>query len=260
MSSYMINKKTSFVAFSCQHCPLQDKNAVNWLIEIIKERKPDEIINLGDLLEADSASKWSSEYSWTLRDEFNSANELLKRIREASPKSKLVFLEGNHDSNILSINRIDKKLRDLCDYRDESNIPELKHWIKPTEYKYSRRKGAYKIGAVTFAHGYEAGQSGDKFQAISLGQPYGLFVGGHTHRPTEGAPKQVMMTLGRPLPYWYLNTGCLRIMECDYMDRLRQDQWGQGCVVGWAENIKSPRLSKTWDAECLVYKMFNDVH
>lgn len=256
----MSNNRISFIAFSCVHCPLQDRDAVDWLIEIIKKNKPDQIINLGDLLEADSASRWSSEYSWTLKDEFDAANDFLKRIREASPNSKLVFLEGNHDRNLLSINRIDKKLRDLCDYRDSRNIPELSNWNLATEYKYSRKKGAYKIGAVTFAHGYEAGQSGDKFQSVSLGNPYGLFISGHTHRPTEGAPKQVMMSLGRPLPYWYLNVGCLRVMECDYMDRLRQEQWGQGCVIGWAENIKSPRLSKTWDAECVVFRMFNDIY
>lgn len=264
----MLKKKPegaiSFLAISCSHSPFEDREAIQWVCEMIKELKPDKVIHLGDLLESDAASRFPSEVNHDLKDEFVSANETLKQIRLAgeSVRDDIEYhiLEGNHDFNILDKNRIDKSLRTLCDWTSPRNIPEMGFWKLSARYNYSRKGGCFRVGAVTFAHGYEAGQSGDEFQSYSLGNPYGLFIGGHTHRPTEGKPVQCMRTKGRALPYWYLNTGCLRDLNPHFMTRNRKDQWGQGLVHGWALPIKSPRLSKTWDAECVVFRMFNDIY
>jgi len=249
--------KTSWLFFTCLHVPLHDDEFVDWLIEQIKERKPDVIIHGGDGHEADSASRWPSEYDWTLSDEFRAHNEILKRIRQASPKSKRVFLPGNHDDNILALNRIDWKLRDLCDYRELE--PELKHWEQPAEYVYDREKGVYRIGQVTFAHGYECGASSDEYQAYQLGLPYGLFVSGHTHRPV--AVTQAQRTKTIRLPYWYANAGCGRDMvDVPYMMRKRRFDWGQGIVVGEADSWRYDSAlmpqKPLLEAETIIPKMY----
>lgn len=239
-----------FLAFSCIHCPLQDNAFVDWMLGKIGEHRPDVVVHLGDGREANSASKWPSEYDWTLEDEYESHNTFLASVRKEAGDASLVMLEGNHDDNIRAIGRIDAGLRSLC--LPEKHEPELKHW-KVLPYTYSQR-GIYRIGSVTFGHGYEAGQNADEAQSLLLGMPYGLWIGGHTHRPQHVT--QVFKTKAIPLPYWYANAGCGRVMETDYMQRKRQHQWGQGIVVGESQPLKSPRMSKTWDAHLELFRMY----
>ncbi len=246
-----------FVAFGCTHCPLQDEEAINWLIQNIQEYKPDYVIHLGDLFEAASASRWDNEEDFTLLDEFVSANKLLKNIRENSGDSRYVLVPGNHDYNVLAINRIDKKLRGLCDWRKEHNVPELKNWDIPCKYSYDRNVGVFRLGQVTFAHGYEGNISADEMHSIFLGVPYGLYVGAHTHK---GLPiMQAMRTKAVKLPYWYTNVGCMRNLNPEWCNRKRTFDWTQGLVRGevmvdsGATTCRA-RYSTAWEAESLIYK------
>ena len=253
-----MSKPLKWLAFSCPHCPLEDKAAVDWLLGRISDEKPDVIVHLGDGHEADSASRWPSEYDFTLDDELESHNNFLKRVREAHPKSRRVFLPGNHESNLGEIGRIDRRLRTLCDYRSAKNEPELAaHWEQPCDYVYDRRRGVFRIGQVAFCHGFECGQSSDEFQSILLGVPFGLFVSGHTHRPTPQIGR-ARRSSAVPLPYWYANAGCLRTLKPAYMARKRSHSWGQGIVIGEAVPTKSPRMSRQWDARVEIFKLSDE--
>ncbi len=249
----------SWIAFGCVHAPLHDPEAIDWLIGQIKEEKPDYIIHLGDGFEADSASRWPSEYNFTLADEFIEHDKILLRIRKASPKSKKVFIEGNHDNNLIALNRIDKKLRGLCDYRIHQLNKELvAHWEMPTIYNNCRRRGVWRLGEVAFAHGYACGVKGGENEACRMANEYGLYVRAHTHRPTNGVVR-AMKTGKIPLRYWYANAGTLRGLDPDYMKRNSKELWGQACVVGQCQPIKSPRREKTWEAEVRIFRMFDEV-
>lgn len=241
-----------FLAFSCTHCPLVDKAALSWTLQRIAERKPDVVVHCGDGLEADSASKFPSEATWDLQEEFDSFNDTLRRVREAADGAKLVFIQGNHESNLLSINRIDKRLRGRADYRRADAVPELQNWDTSTSYVYDRRRCVWRLGQVAFAHSF-GGSSPS--QAIQFADPYGLLVHGHTHRPTP--LRRVTYGINTPLPYWHINTGTLRQMDPSYVDRKNHNLWGQAVVVGEALVTKSPRMSRNWEAETLVYRMFD---
>lgn len=247
------NVKT-FLAFSCPHCPLQDATAIQWLLDMIAIRRPDYIIHLGDGHEADSASRFQSEYPWSLRDEFEVHNNLLKSVREAYEPATRVFLEGNHDANIQEWNRISKKVRDLCNYTD--NEPELAHWKRPCPYEYSKR-GVFQLGQITFGHGYSAAGNADEIMAIEMCVPYGLWVGGHTHRPME--VRQARKSIRVPLPFWYSNAGCMRNLKPHYAKRLRTSEWGQAVVVGEFMLDSTYSLTKQWSAETIVLRTCNDV-
>lgn len=255
----MNGEKVSWLAFSCTHSPLHDSDAIDWALGEAEDRQPDVLIHLGDFLEADAASKWPSEYDWTLADEFGDADTILSLFRGVTPNARHILLEGNHDANVLEINRIDPKLRGLVDYR--KHIKEIAdgHWEMPCRYIYNRNKGVFRIGQVTFAHGFEANQSPDEYQSYTLGLPYGLFVGGHTHRPQPVT--QCMRTKAIPLPYWYANSGCLRdIDNVPYMTRKRRHQWGQALVAGeskpWRYEQSLMPQDKAWEAETLIRRMY----
>lgn len=247
----------TWLAFSCPHCPLQDPDAVGWLLERVKAIQPATIVCLGDLFEADSASRWPSEYKWTLEQEYESANAFLKSIREAAPDARRVFIEGNHDANINEPNRLPEEVRGLCDYRRESNCPELyHHWLKPTRYEFHRNRGVWRLGQVSFCHGFDRP---DKRLATYLNNEYGLFVFGHTHRPTPPGPAvQVRMTEKMPLRFWYANAGCIRDLNPNYTKRKDTELWGQGLVWGTAEPVRNSRRKVRWTCTTEVFRMYDD--
>jgi predicted phosphodiesterase len=244
--------RQTFIAFSCPHCPLQDEKAVDWLIGRIEAERPDVIVHLGDGHEADSASRWPSEYTFNIVDEWKAHNALLGKIRKASPKSRRVFLPGNHDANFSAVGRIQLKLAAALDYAEHE--PELKeHWERPCPYVYDRRRGVFRLGQVSFGHGWESGVNSDEFQAILLAMPYGLHVSGHTHRPLPVT--RCFRTRGVPLPFWYANAGCIRDLSPQYMSRHRSHGWGQAMVIGEVAITKSPRMSRQWEARTEVFRM-----
>lgn len=251
-------KVERFVAFSCTHCPLEDPEAVNWLRREIEEIKPTLIVHLGDGHEADSASRWPSEASWSLVDEFEAHNRFLAGIRESAPDARKIFLPGNHDDNLLALNRIDKKLRGLCDYRKQPvHEPELKHWYQPAQYVFDAKKGVFRVGQVTFGHGYKSDALADETHSILLGVPFGLYVGGHLHRPQ--AVTQASKSRAVLLPYWYANAGTLRDMwDVDYMSRKDRSRWGQALVTGEINVTGRVSLAREWDAETRIFRMYGD--
>lgn len=258
-----------WLAFGCSHAPLQDADAIAFVQEKVKEWQPDIIIHLGDGLEADSAARWENEYDWTLKDELISLDATLKSIRNEHndpAQVECIYLHGNHDDNLLTWNRVNKKLRDLVDWtvpqfakldgrHTQINAELLTQWTMPTRYRYDRQS-TYRIGACIFGHGWEASVSADEMQSINLGWPNGLFVSAHTHRPTEGTPRRAMKTKAVPLDRYYLNAGCTRDLNPQYMERKRKFMWGHGVTYGWSVPVNSPRMSpNTWDAYCEVLRM-----
>jgi predicted phosphodiesterase len=241
---------TTFAAFSCPHCPLQNEESIDWALHHIGKVKPDVTIHLGDGHEADSASRWPSEADWSLEHEFNQHNKLLRRVRKASKASRLVMLPGNHDANLMSLNRINAKLRSLCDYRRRE--PELVHWEHNREYIYERNRCTFRIGQVTFCHGFQTSAAGVRREAMYLGDHYGLYVHGHLHRPNEGQPRRLLW--GDEPTNWHIaNAGTLAdISRMTYVHRKTHDQWGAGLVVGAAKPVKSPRNNQLWTATTLT--------
>ena len=252
-----MSRSASFLAFSCVHTPFQDNEAIEWLVGQISKRKPDVIVHLGDGHDAAAASRFNDETLHTLLDEFDQHNEILAMIRKASPKSRRIFLPGNHDWNITAPARLDKRIRDICDYRRHE--PELEHWDHKVKYVYDRINGCFRLGQVVFAHGYEAGTNAGEFESIYFANEYGLYVHGHTHRPTpEGNAIRAERTKNRPLRYWYANAGCMRDLKPNYMTKKRTENWGQAIVVGNAKLTKSPRHKRCWDAETIWFRSYED--
>lgn len=256
-----------FVAFSCIHAPEHDQDAIDWLCTVIEEHKPDVLISLGDDLEADGASRWPSEAPYKLIDEYEADDRVKAQIASACPSAERIRLMGNHCDNIIGMGRINPKIRELCDWR----IPQFTHkgvqvnknalkWKVSSSYDFCRRRGVYRLGQVTFGHGWQTNMNAGRDQSVLLGTPYGLFVSGHTHAPE--AVTQARMTGKVPLPYWYANAGTLRNLDPDYMRRNNGFHWGQACVVGEADlragPSKSPRMSRHWVAETKVKDMYSE--
>jgi 3',5'-cyclic AMP phosphodiesterase CpdA len=230
----------------------------------IRHHAPDVVVHLGDGHEASAASKFEDEEKTELKEDFAEHNQFLETVRTTAELAadgkpvQCVFLPGNHDDNILAMGRIDKHIRSCCDYREHEPELKEKRWEMPAKYVYDRKLGTFSIGQVTFAHGYEAGQSSDEFQSILLSQyTHSLFVSGHTHRPVHVT--RSLRTKAVPLPYWYANAGCLRDLKPGYVARKRTHLWGQAIVAGEAQLISSPRTTRQWDAQTEIFRMSDDL-
>ena len=256
-----------FAAHSCVHAPLHDEDAIAWYLGQLEEHQPDYVISLGDDLEADGASRWPSEKVHTLIDEYAADDDIKRRIIEVTPNATHIRLMGNHCANILEQGRINPKLRELCDWRipqfSRSGVQVNKNalkWRVAGDYRMCKRRGVYRLGQVTFGHGWLTTAKADAQHSVMLGCPMGLFIGGHLHAPS--AVQQAMMTPKIPLPYWYANAGCLRMLDTEYMKRKNAFNWGQACVLGEADlrcgPAKSLRMTRQWAAETRIKEMYAD--
>lgn len=254
-------KSQKFVAFGCTHFPLHDPAAIDWVLEIIAKERPDVVVHLGDGVEANAASQWDDarEMAIALGDEYAALDAFLADVRKAAPRARRIYRAGNHESNITRAGRLDPRIRSLCDWRSLRNLPELSHWTVGSDYNYCRSRGCSLLGPqVCFAHGFETTPSQTLREAMYFlkNSPFGLYITAHTHRPQPVTP---ILWGDLPMDRWMANVGTLRDLDSAlYMERRRKWSWGQACLVGEAFPLKSQRMSKEWDAEVRIRRMYDD--
>ena len=246
------------IAYSCPHAPLTDPEWEAWLCKRIKEEKPDVVVCLGDLHEANHASRWPTVYHWNMYDERVAVSAHLDRVSKAHADAKRYLLMGNHDDNMLNVLRNDsvKLGDDVFDWTQW--YPQLRNgdWEVGCEYVYDPEWGAIQLGQITLTHGYSAGTQADKEMALVMGMPYGLTISGHTHRPKPVT--QVTATTRVSLPYWSANPGCGRTLKPDYVKQKLTADWGQGLVVFEYEDWRYPNYmprEPRWEAWTEVFRM-----
>jgi len=220
-----------FAVFSCTHAPFTDPFADEWFCSVLKTYRPSILGCLGDLYESGAASKWSKEGAKRLSEEYESAAWLLRKYREVSRAKTLFWTMGNHDDNVMGVDRIPELVRDMCAPERHGVLgPEMARW-KVIPYEYSER-GCHRIGRVVFKHGFECGKFADRNEAIFFAKdaPGSLVIGGHTHRPV--GVTQAEFNANTALPIWYANAGTLGPLKPDYVRRRNTSRWGHACVVG----------------------------
>lgn len=248
------------IAFGCTHHPVSDAENTEWRNRQIAEFQPDVVVHMGDWMDADAASRWPNEHEWTLQDEYDAVAADARTINRLVPDAKKVWIMGNHDDNLESPNRIPKKLRDVCSWRNYSPLLyELSSWkIIPyghrLKYEDNKWLGGYRIGQVTFQHGAEAGSSADMDQAVLYGVENGLWVGSHTHRPLP--VQQAIMRNKIPLRYWFCNVGCGADWDkMEYVRRSNIARWGHGLLKLHVNPARSAFSSRQWEGEVVIRKM-----
>ena len=255
MASKSTASDVSFIAFSCVHAPLQDEAAFDAILETIAREKPDVIVHLGDGHEMSWASKFDDAGELTAVQEYDVHNQLLGQIRKAHPPARRIFLPGNHEWRLYSP-RIEPCVREALHW--SRHEPELEHWEQPTDYLHCRHRGVFRLGQVVFCHGFASSSSGIRKETTTLCREFGLYVHGHTHRPTQnGTVERIMAGSNWPLNFWRANPGCCRELSPAYMGKTDKTLWGHGVVIGRAQLLKSPRARRCWDARTEVFKTYD---
>lgn len=102
----MLGLTKKVVIFGDAHFPFHDKKALASGLDILSEVKPDMVIQMGDLYDLFSYSKYARGInSITPQDECvrgrETAVSFWKEATKRSPKSKRVQLTGNHDERVV---------------------------------------------------------------------------------------------------------------------------------------------------------------
>ena len=233
----------TFLSFGCVHRPIHEEESVAWLLQNIEDYQPDYLVCNGDLLDLQCLSRFAANDQADLLSEFDSANEFLCDVREASPNSKLVWTLGNHDV------RVDapefKALAGVLDIN--RNMEEAKRW-KQIPYGHGR-KYTFQIGQLTFAHGTQTSNAGIFRETLHHAPPFGCFIHSHTHQPVNC---EQMVANGYHLPWWRCNTGTYIDRNVDYARKLSTVNWGVGLVRGACETRRRHSGKREWEAETLV--------
>ena len=243
----------TFLAFGCVHVPIHDTDGVAWLVEQVRERQPDVLVCLGDMLDAEAVSRHDKASPRRLIDEYEAADGLCAQLNEAAPKAKKVWLAGNHEQRIQRPEHA--MLSDVLDYR--KHLRATRRW-KHIDYVQDDDH-TFNLGQVTFMHGFAVGTASCKYESYDYGVENGLTVYAHTHRPH---PVHRISLGTRKLRCHHVNTGTFISREAvkgpgGYMQAQRTKDWGQGIVVGAACTKRRMDPHYRWRAELIVNKMMD---
>lgn len=171
-------KENNFPTILCwpdSHYPFVNKEAEEKMIKFAAENKPQYIVQVGDLLDCYSASKFPrSQNIYTPKEEerlgIEMAQSAWKRLRESCPNAKCYQLMGNHDVRMLK--------------RTLESLPIAEHWIE----KYFRELFSFEgvetifdtreeleIDGILFTHGFLASGTHKDFYLKNV-------IHGHDHK------------------------------------------------------------------------------
>jgi predicted phosphodiesterase len=148
-------KVKSYIVIGCVHVPFYNQSIVKGIIDLMKAYQYDGIVIAGDFLDMAALSEYEkgkvSHTNVTLREEYDSGNELLDIFDELLPEDALrVYLYGNHEDRYwrwrADVNN--SKLGDVLNPTDELNLKKRGYIVKDN-YK----SDYYKLGSLQIMHG-----------------------------------------------------------------------------------------------------------
>jgi len=156
------------------HFPFHHKRALSWALDVIKVEKPTHVIQMGDLFDQYSLSRFPrSQNVMTPAQEVAEAREcsaeMWRIVKKYAPKAKCIQLIGNHDTRVKS--RILEKLPELMGIVNFDALYKF-----PGVRTVASDLEEYLLYGMVFMHGYKS-KLGDHAQHNRLPT-----IVGHSHR------------------------------------------------------------------------------
>jgi predicted phosphodiesterase len=194
-----------------------DKGALAACLGDLKALSPDEVILLGDHVDAGGflaqhhVMGYVAESSYTYEADIAATNAFLDAVQSAAPRAKVEYIEGNHERRIEQW-AVTQTLRNSKDaeYLRRAFAPEFLLKLAERGISYYRQaecydglalQGTIKRGKCYFTHG----SSTSKQATTTMLQNFaGNIVFGHTHREQSSSARPVHTG---QIKSW--NPGCL---------------------------------------------------
>lgn len=177
------------------------------VLKFIKDEQPDEIILGWDQLDLFTISKY---YKWDMEDGIYKARQeilafkpFLENLKKITPKSKIIWIDWNHEFRIEENTKIKPDRKLLLDYKKEYK------WLVDKFFKY---KESYQIGKLHFTHGEHHNIAHAKKHVETY---WCNVVYGHMHEVQSFTKK----TRTNEHPFVAKSRPCLSTLDPDYKNR-----------------------------------------
>ena len=210
------------LVLSDHHIPYQDKQVETLSLDFVAEHQPNTIHLLGDLVDFYTLSRFDKEPSRLsdLQSDLEAALAYLERLRIVSPKSRIIWSEGNHENRLKRY--LWNKAPELSRLA-QLQIPELFH-LNDFNIEWVDSHHPYEVGKLLFTHG-DLVRKWSGASAKGHHDKYGCCViHGHTHRLGS------FYHTTRAGSHGAWENGCLCTLTPEYMV---SPDWQNGWSVVW---------------------------
>lgn len=173
--------------------PIHDEKAIQALLELARDLRPDELVNLGDTVDLSALSRFgkdSDHFYRTLGPSFQRIHDIYAQLRSDNPEAKITEVDSNHHKRLTDF--VLKQMPDFYGVRQAGNQDEypvmtypylanLKHVGVDWVGGYGAATYEYKPD-LAFIHGQFAVSSGSTAAKLSRANPDRNIVQGHVHR------------------------------------------------------------------------------
>lgn len=218
------------VLYGDTHVPFADEGAIKVVQGVIRDVRPDVLVNMGDLVDCWQISRFDKDPKRldTLQDNIDGARKHLHQMAQIAPKARRVLLEGNHENRlsrcIASLEGGQRELAKLRAFQDAIQWPNLLQlagigWEWVGERDQSRTPILPKI--ITKHGNIVRKWSG--WSGKGEWEKYGRSgASGHTHRLGWFVHRDHNGNAN------WIETGCTCVLDAEYGVDF---DWQQGCVV-----------------------------
>lgn len=202
------NSKTSIV-LNDAHVPFHSAVATKLVFDFIRDFKPGTIHLLGDCCDNNSISKFDKDPArkLNLQDELDCVRDWLRELRDASPKSRIIYSEGNHEYRLKKYLMSEAKA--LAGLR-ALTLDKLLDFDS-LKIRFQPQDRPYRIGHLLFTHG----EFVSRWSAMSAKRHFERYgcctIHGHTHRLGAFYHTSLNDT------FVAFENGCLSTLTPDYM-------------------------------------------
>ena len=174
--------------------PIHDERAMAAVINMAKDLRPNELVNLGDTVDFASISRFqkdSDHFYRTLGPSFQRIHDFYAQLRSNHPESKITEVDSNHHKRLTDF--VLKQMPDFYNVRrageQESKYPVMTYpYLANLEHVgvdwvggYGAAEYQYKDD-LAFIHGQFAVSNGSTAAKLSKANPDRNIVQGHVHR------------------------------------------------------------------------------
>lgn len=221
----------SVVIISDLQMPYEDRRALKNVLGFIKQYQPDEVVQIGDLMDFPQPSRWSkdtrAEFEGSVfKDAEYGIKNFVKPLRDVYAGSVKV-IEGNHDS------RAREYLEKYAPALAESKAFHLETLLRLDEYEIEVIRGFYDIApdwVVTHGHlGLPLSQLSGRSAMRAANKIGKSVIQGHTHR--LGMSAETYGYEGKTYTRWGVEVGhIMDIRKATYL-KSGSANWQQGFAI-----------------------------
>lgn len=188
--------KTAFVVPDVQigfrgETEFHDETVIGLGMAALREVQPDEVILIGDTIDAPSLSRWPQDRAWvgSVQRGIDRTHSLLAQLRSNAPDAQIHYLEGNHELRLTDY--IKKNAAELLGLRRASAERELgvltmQHLLRTQELDVNYHAGypnadLWLEDNLRAAHGVHTRRSGETARKY-VNESEVSTVFGHSHR------------------------------------------------------------------------------